>query len=195
MKVNVQRIFGNWDIGYSLDKHSSSSIFIGNNEFGHPMFDTTRTEIGEALYQLKYNSDRSQISVIGQQVVDSVGNYLQNASFIIPMPASKKRAFQPVNEVAKQVATLMDIPYIENVLVKTAYTAQVKNIPSKEERINTLCSSFKVHDVLAEGSYNNVLIIDDLYDTGSSLEAATTMLRQYTKINKIFVVTITRKNP
>lgn len=194
MKVNVQRIYGNWDIGYSLDKHSISSVFIGNNEYGHPMFDTTRTEVGEALYQLKYNSDRSQVSIIGQQVVDSLGNHFQSTSFILPMPASKQRTFQPVNEIAKQVATLMNIPYIDNVLVKTAYTAQVKNMPSKEERIQALCSSFEVHDVLAESTYN-ALIIDDLYDTGSSLEAATAMLRQYAKIKKIFVATITRKNP
>lgn len=194
MKANVQKIFGKWDIGYSLDKHSISSVFTGNNEYGHPMFDTTRTDIGEALYQLKYNSDRNQVNMLAQQVVDSLGSYFQSASFVIPMPPSKQRAFQPVKEIAKQVAVLMNIPYIDNVLVKTTYTAQVKNIPSKEERVKTLCSTFKVNDVLAEGTYN-VLIVDDLYDTGSSLEAATTMLKQYTKINKIFVATITRKNP
>ena len=194
MKVNVQKIFGNWDIGYSLDKHSISSVFIGYNEYNHPMFDTTRTEIGEALYQLKYNSDRNKVNLLAQQIVSSIGNHFQSASFIVPMPPSKQRTFQPVKEIAKQVAELMKIPYIDNILVKIANTAQVKNIPSKEERIEALCSIFKVNDVLAEGEYN-VLIMDDLYDTGSSLEAATAMLKQCTKIKKVFVVTITRKNP
>ncbi|WP_347985835.1 ComF family protein [Methylomonas sp. AM2-LC] len=194
MKVNVQKIFGNWDTGYSLDKHSLGSVFIGYNNYGHPMFDTTRTEIGEALYQLKFRSDRNQVDALGQQIVDSLGHFFQSASFILPMPASKLRAFQPVNEVANQVAALMNIPYIDNVLVKTASTDQVKNMPSKEDRVKALCKAFKINDVLVEGSYN-ALIVDDLYDTGSSLEAATAMLRQYTKIKKIFVATITRKNP
>ena len=194
MQVNVQRIYGNWDIGYSLDKHSISSVFIGHNEYGHPQFDTTRTEVGEALYQLKYNSDRNQVSILGQQIIDSLGRYFQSASLVLPMPASKQRAFQPVSEIAKQVSGLLNIPYFDNFLVKTAYTAQVKNMPSKEERVKALYSSFKLNDVLAEGAYN-ALILDDLYDTGSSLEAATSMLRQCTKINKIFVATITRKNP
>ena len=158
------------------------------------MFDTTRTEIGEALYQLKYNSDRNKVNLLAQQIVSSIGNHFQSASFIVPMPPSKQRTFQPVKEIAKQVAELMKIPYIDNILVKIANTAQVKNIPSKEERIEALCSIFKVNDVLAEGEYN-VLIMDDLYDTGSSLEAATAMLKQCTKIKKVFVVTITRKNP
>lgn len=194
MEVNVKRIDGNWDIGYSLDKHSINSEFIGYNEYDHPMFNTTRTEVGEALYQLKYKDDRSQASILGRQIVDSLGNHFHSISFILPMPASKQRSFQPVKEIAKQVATLMNIPYIDNVLVKTAYTAQVKNMPLKEDRIQALCSSFAVHDVLVENTYN-VLIIDDLYDTGSSLEAATSMLRKYAKINKIFVATITRTNP
>ena len=194
MKVNVCKISGHWDVGYSLDKHSISSVCIGNNEYGHPIFDTIRTEVGESLFQLKYNSDRSQLNILATQIVDSLGNYFGSASFIVPMPPSKSRPFQPVIEIAKQVAVLMIVPCREDVLVKTGQTDQMKNIPSREERIRTLCSNFKVNDVLSEGKYN-VLIVDDLYDTGSSLEAATAMLRKYEKIQKIFVATITRKNP
>ena len=170
-----------------------SRVFIGNNEYARPMFDTTRTEIGEALYKLKYKSDRNKINMLAQQVVDSLGCYFQSASFVIPMPPSNmQRAFQPVKEIAKQVAVLMNIPYIDNILVKATYTAQVKNIPLKEDRVKILCSSLKVNDMLAKGKYN-VLIVDDVYHTGSSLEAATAMLKQYTKINKVFVATTTRK--
>ncbi len=194
MQVNVQKIFGKWDIGYSLDKHTISSVFTGNNEYGHPTFDTTRTEVGEALYQLKYKSDRNKVTMLAKQIVDSLGNHFQSASFIIPMPASKQKILQPVKEIAKQVAELMKIPYNDSLLVKISNTDQVKNITSKEERIKILCSAFKVNPVL-DGDKHNVLIVDDLYDTGSSLEAATFMLKQYTKINKIFVATITRKNP
>ena len=193
MQVNVQKIFGKWDISYSLDKHTISSIFTGNNEYGHPTFDTTRTEVGEALYQLKYKSDLSKVTILAKQIVDSLGNHFQSVSFIIPMPPSKHRIPQPVKEIAKQVAVMMNKPYNDNLLVKTSSTDQVKNIPSKEARIKILCSAFKVNDVLADGKYN-VLIVDDLCDTGSSLEAATLMLKQYTKINKIFVVAVTRKN-
>ncbi|NOS87331.1 MAG: ComF family protein [Methylococcaceae bacterium] len=190
MQVNVQKIFGKWDIGYSLDKQTISSVPIGSNDFGYMQYDTTRTEVGEALYQLKYKSDRSKVAMLAKQIVDSLGNPFQSASVIIPMPPSKQRFFQPVKEIAKQVAELMNVPYNENLLVKASSTDQMKNIPS-EERIKVLCSAFKVNDVLADGQYN-VLIVDDLYDTGSSLEAATVMLKQYAKINKIFVATITR---
>ena len=52
--------------------------------------------------------------------------------------------------------------------------------------------AFNINDQLGEGLYD-VLIVDDLYDTGSSLEAATNVLRQYSKIRNIYVSTVTRK--
>ena len=39
-----------------------------------------------------------------------------------------------------------------------------------------------------------VLIVDDLYDTGATLEAASIVLRNYPKIRNIYVETITRKH-
>lgn len=88
----------------------------------------------------------------------------------------------------------MGVPCLENVLVKTTQTAQMKDIALRGDRIAALCAAFVVNDVLADGQYD-VLVIDDLYDTGSSLEAATIMLRQYNKIRNIFVATLTRKKP
>lgn len=56
MKTNIQSIQGPWDLGYSLDKHTLNSVYTGDNEYGHPMFDTARSESGEVLYQLKYKN-------------------------------------------------------------------------------------------------------------------------------------------
>ena len=56
MNVNVKEISGVWDKGFSLDKHKISSTYTGDNEYGHATFNTLRTDIGEALYQLKYKS-------------------------------------------------------------------------------------------------------------------------------------------
>ena len=194
MNVNVRQIHGPWNIGYSLDKHKISSVYLGDNEYGHPKFDTTRTEVGEALYLLKYKSDQSQIDVLAKQLVASLGEYFKSTSFVVSMPPSKQRAVQPVVAIARQVAVQMGVPFLDNVMVKTAHTAQMKDIPVRQDRVNALCSAFRVNDVLADGKHD-VLIVDDLYDTGSSLEAATIMLRKYAKIQNIFVATLTRTNP
>lgn len=193
MKVNVQRINGNWDLGYSLDKHVIQSTYIGDNQWGHPEFDTTRSEVGEALFQLKFRSDFNQVQPIATQINTSLAPYFPSTSLVIPMPPSKQRPRQPVIEVARQVAINMGVPCCENLLVKTSSTPQMKDIGSRDEKIETLAKAFSVYDVLDEGLFD-VLIIDDLFDSGASLEAATRVLRGYNKIRNVYVVTITRKH-
>jgi len=192
MEVNIKKINGVWELGYSLDKHTISSTPIGCNNFGHMQFNTIRSDAGEALYQLKYRSDLSQISSIAQQLNNSFGSVFSSANLIIPMPPSKVRNCQPVIGIAREFARLKGIPCYENLLVKTGVTPQMKDIATREEKISTLTGVFTVYDVLMQGLFD-VLIIDDLFDTGSSLEAATNVLRNYGKIRNIYVTTVTRK--
>ncbi|MBV1790799.1 ComF family protein [Marinobacterium sp. D7] len=192
MDVNVKEISGVWMRGYSLDKHTTSSTPIGYNEYGYMQFDTIRPEVGEALFQLKYRSDYSQIAIIANQLYQSLGSVFSSCALIVPMPASKVRPRQPVTEIAKELARLMSIPCYENLLVKTNSTPAMKDIETRDEKISTLMGAFTVYDVLPLGKHD-VLIIDDLFDTGSSLEAATNVLKSYTKIRDVYVATVTRK--
>lgn len=192
LEVNIKEIKGNWTLGYSLDKHTIRSTPTGYNEYGHLQFETERSEAGEALYQLKYKSDYSQIPIIAEELYDSLSDEFSSAGLIIPMPPSKQRSRQPVLEIASELADLMGIPYMENLLVKTGQTPAMKDIGTREGKISALMGAFTVYDVLEGGLYD-VLIIDDLFDTGSSLEAATNMLLDYEKIHDIYVATVTRK--
>ena len=192
MNIDIKEIKGAWTLGYSLDKHTTSSTPTGYNQAGHMQFDTVRPEAGEALFQLKYRSDYSQVQLIAQQMNVSFGVVFSSASLVIPMPASKQRTRQPVTEIAREFARLKGVPCYEDLLVKTSETPPMKDIPVREEKIAALMGAFTVYDVLSNG-INDVLIVDDLFDTGSSLEAATTVLKGYSKIRNIYVATVTRK--
>lgn len=192
MDVNVRQINGNWDLGYSLDQHVLSSAYLGGDQLDHPEFDTTRTEIGEALYQLKYKFDYSQVSIIASQMHESLSDYFSSAHVVIPMPPSKMRDRQPVIEIAQELANNMGIPFNEELLVKTSDTPQMKDIASKRKKLKALVSAFSVNDQLG-ADISDVLIVDDLFDSGSSLKAATQVLRGYNKIRNIFVAVVTRK--
>lgn len=196
MKVNVKEINGVWDKGFSLDKHKISSTYTGDNEYGHPTFDTLRTDIGEALYQLKYKGDFSQCNRIADNIKDHIISRLPFISFIVSMPPSKTRVKQPVIEIGKSLSRLIDKPCINDILLKSKNTPQMKDIPNRNDRIETLLNAFEINtnvviNRLPKQGYN-VLIIDDLFDTGTSLEAATKKLRDCDKIGQIFVATATR---
>lgn len=196
MNVNLKAICGNWDEGYVLDKHTLSSKYIGDNEHGHPQFETKRSEVGEALYQLKYRGDKAQAMPLATQVAKSIVPKLGKVGLIVPMPASNARAWQPVNEVAKELSKLIDAPVFDNIIVKAAADAeakQLKDMAAKEEKEAALKGKFTVNDGIKNGGKWNALLLDDLFDTGASMEAVTAALRTYQKIGKIFVAALTWK--
>jgi hypothetical protein len=64
VEINPKPITGNWTEGFALDFHTLSSEYIGDDEYGHPQFDTKRSDVGELLYRLKYGKDKSVLGDI-----------------------------------------------------------------------------------------------------------------------------------
>ncbi len=192
MNVAVQEIKGAWYAGYILDKHVKSSEFIGNNEYGHPMFDTIRTEVGESIYQLKYKNDPTQIPILVEVFVENLKSKLNSVSLIIPVPPSKYRSFQPLIELAKAVSKKMNIPIFENILIKNNETPQMKDIANNEDKLSKLLEAFSINDEIETNGCWDALIIDDLSSSGSSLNAATKTLQTYSKIKNIYVAAFSR---
>lgn len=192
MNVKIMEITGDWDLGYVLDWHVESSEFLGHDQFGRAEFDTKRTEVGEAIFQLKYRHDLSKIEPLAETMVLNLKSAFQSSSFIVPMPPSKSRGFQPAVELARKVAEKMGLPFFENILLKKGTTPQMKDIGTREERVNALMGCFYINDAIKEGGSWDVLIVDDLYSSGASLSAATQVLRTYQKVSKIFVAAFSR---
>ncbi len=193
MDVNVKIINGNWHAGYTLDKHVKSSVFIGENQYGHPEFDTVRTDVGEAMYQLKYKNDCKKIPFLVDAFIENLKSKLSSVGFIVPMPPSKRRTFQPLTELAKEIAKKMDVPLCENILIKKVITPQMKDVESIEEKIKVLATAFSINDEIRSEGCWDVLLIDDLYGSGTSLNAAAQTLKTYSKVKNIYVAAFTRK--
>lgn len=196
METNLRAIAGNWDAGFALDKHTLSSTYLGDDEFGHPRFDTKRSEVGEALYQLKYRGDFSKSEPLASEIATHLIPRFGPIGFIVPMPATNERARQPVTEVARALSSRLNVPIFENILVKLPAAAgapQLKDIVGKDAKIAALTGRFAINPCITNDGHWNVLLVDDLFDTGASMEAATAKLREYSKINKVFVAALTWK--
>lgn len=193
MKNNLKEISGNWELGFALDKHVLSSVYLCDNQYGHPTFDTTRSEIGEAIYQLKYKKDWGQVDPLAKEFVRSVFPKFKNVGLLIPMPPSNVRAKQPVTELTEAIGRLTGIPVFDNLLIKAKDGEELKNISGKDAKIEALRGRFTINDAIQGSGPWNALIIDDLYDTGATLEMACAALNGYTKISSAFVSTFTWK--
>ena len=120
-----------------LHKHTISSVYLGVDEWGHNRFDNTRSEPGEALYQLKYQSDWSQVEPLAAQIKETLLPLFGKIGLIIPMPASTVRARQPVNELAYALGKLMDTPVFDGMIVKAPApvgSPALKNLHNRAEK-------------------------------------------------------------
>ncbi|MFT8362302.1 MAG: ComF family protein [Sporolactobacillus sp.] len=185
--INPIKVIGNWDEGFVLDRHIDFSVFEGNDEYGHPIFDTTRTKLGECLYQFKYKGKYDKLNEIMVLVEPFLKTWtvVNSIDFVIPSPFSKDRKYHPTNEIARRISSLIKRPYAE-VLQKTN-NVEAKDMTDKSQIVGTIVMTQKPNGP------HNILLVDDLYDTGTTLRECVRVLK-LSGINKVFVLTMTKTN-
>lgn len=187
--INPQKIDGKWRSGIALDFHTTSSTPIGPNEYGHMQFDTVRPEIAELLYQLKYKGDQAAAGGI----IATAATYLQQhrAKFdlLIPVPPSTMRTVQPVLLMATGIGDAIRLPVIQ-CITTTRATTQLKGVVDPDERKALLVGLYVVNAMHTAGK--NVLLFDDLFRSGSTMNAITDVLLTEGQAASVCVFTITR---
>jgi predicted amidophosphoribosyltransferase len=193
LKNNIQELESKfWYKGWALDYHS---IYSNPNPYGG--FDTKRTEIGEALYSLKYCDNRNQLEPIATTAstfILSAQNewWFQFVKAIIPVPPSvNTRRFQPVLELARLISQKLEIKCDEDYLLKVKQTEQLKNVGNQQDRFKQLRGAFKVKKM--RYFFGTILVFDDIYGSGSTLETICRIIKDKGNVRFIYVLTITRK--
>jgi len=194
VKIKPSKISGNWREGFALDLHTTSSEFMGHDEFGHPVFDTKRSEIGELLYRLKFKADKSVLDEILETVINFLNNTWKISNTldgVIPVPPSNvAREFQPVMEIAEKIGNNLGIPVYKDLLVKTKGTPELKNVYDYQRRLEILQDAFTIKTSLVKGK--NILLFDDLYRSGATINAVSDILYKKGMVSSVDVLTLTR---
>lgn len=79
---------------------------MGENEQGYMQFHTVRSEVGEAVYRLKYKSDLAQAPALAQAIYANFIPLFDKVDVIILMAASTQRAVQPAPALVAHLAQL-----------------------------------------------------------------------------------------
>ncbi|WP_417909214.1 ComF family protein [Candidatus Electronema sp. PJ] len=190
MELQPQGVKGPWKAGIVLDWHTVASQIIGHNEFGHPIFANTRSELGELLYQFKYRNDHAALQKIVSTAVEYLGDKAKGKfDLIIPIPPSNP-ARTITNQIAEGLATGLGIELAASALVKCKSTSELKSVSDPEERKRMLEGAFRADKQQIESKA--VLLVDDLYRSGATLEAATEVLTAQGNAKVVYVLAITR---
>jgi len=104
------RIPGRWREGCVLDYHTLDSTYLGDHEYGHPMFDTKRSDVGELLYRLKYRFDAAVLDELVGTAASFVRSWNPGVTILVPVPPSRARSQQPVHMVAEALGRKIGIP-------------------------------------------------------------------------------------
>ena len=71
--------------------------------------------MGELVYQLKYNNDKSAVKKI-ISLLDSIRG-IEKFDFIIAIPPTKKRLYQPVELIASALGEARNVEVLDGFLV------------------------------------------------------------------------------
>ena len=180
---------GNWRRGLAFELHTLASKYLGDDAFGRPHFDTERSEMGELVYRLKNNGDKSAVVKI-VKLLDKIKG-LEGFDYIIPVPATNKnRPYQPVELIAKAISERRGIELLTDYLVNTG-GKQLKEVTDPLDRDELLHNALKIAGTKSIEN-KKVLLLDDIYRSGSTLKIATELLYREGKARVVDVLTMTK---
>jgi len=148
--------------------------------------------MSKSIYRFKYNGKQEYARFYGKIIYERLVRKIKqwNPDVIIPVPIHKsrmkKRGFNQAFLIAKELSKYSNIPVDNHILIRKIPTKVMKNLDAKE-RENNLKKAFIV--VKNSVKLNSVVIIDDIYTTGSTVDAISRVLRE-AGVSKIYFITV-----
>ena len=120
--------------------------------------------------------------------------FLENYDIIIPVPISKKRnkerGYNQSTLIAKELSKKLNIKLIKNALYKTKNIIEQSKL-SKEEREENIQGVYSLVNS-KELENKKILIIDDIFTTGSTVNECCKTIKNEVKVKDICVLTIAK---
>jgi predicted amidophosphoribosyltransferase len=191
VKISPRKLRGPWVEGYALDVHTTGSTLLGYNAYGHPVFDTQRSPLGDLLFRLKNRGDRASIQPLIEAVMSFLETWKPRIDAIVPVPPSNTaRRRQPVMEVAAALSKRTGIPFCESCVAKARSTAQLKDVFDFAKRAEILKGAFCVDREKTRGK--RLLVFDDLYRSGATAAAIARLLAGEGGASAVYLLTLTQ---
>ena len=140
-----------------------------------------RDPVRGAVYRFKNGNRRDYAGVFAEEMLRQNAVWLSNirVDFILPIPLHKKkrkmRGYNQAELLAAELAGKCGIPFRKDLLCKIKETQQQKSL-SRQERKANLKDAFQVKEKIPSGK--SFLLIDDVYTTGSTADAAASVLKE-----------------
>lgn len=148
--------------------------------------------ISDSLYRFKYKGRQEYAAYYAHCMTEKCKRFMEECrpDALVPVPIHKSRRYQrgynQAEVLARELSALTGIPVVTDLIQRARKTAPMKDL-SAAERQNNLKKAFKIcrNDV----KLSTIIIIDDIYTTGSTIDAMSIELRK-TGVERIFFMTL-----
>lgn len=136
--------------------------------------------IRDSLARFKYHGMKSYGGFYAKQIMHRHGNSIKELGIeaLIPVPIHRKkqlkRGYNQAEILAKELGKILDVPVDGDILIRHINTLPQNKLNDVEREIN-LEKAFISSDKIVK--YNSVMLVDDIYTTGSTVEACTRALK------------------
>ena len=173
----------NEDREFCYDCQKRERSYIGGVALG-----TYEGALRESVLRFKYDKREEYARWYAQTLYER--NRLKltrlRADAIIPVPMhplkERKRGYNQAASFARELGACLDVPVLEGVLIRARKTEPQKGL-NDVARLQNLLSAFAVDgDKLSEWKkdhpFERVILVDDIYTTGTTMEACARLLKQ-----------------
>ncbi len=148
--------------------------------------------IKETMYRFKYSNKREYAEYFAVEAAKRYGDWIRqkNIQAVVPVPMyrhkQRVRGYNQAEVFARALSVELGLPLVTNGVKRVRNTAPLKTL-NPEERKNNLKNAFQgINNIV---KYDHILLIDDIYTTGSTAEAVSQALIK-TGIKEVYLLCI-----
>lgn len=152
-----------------------------------------QSPVAESLYQLKYHARKEYGVFYGNYAAVYAKNQIETWKIeaVIPIPLHPsrlcKRGYNQAEVIAKVLGEKLGVLVVTDAVKRIKKTKPLKEL-SPQERKNSLKMAFAPGK--NQKHWENVLIIDDIYTTGSTIDAVSRILKETGIAKNVYFLTI-----
>ena len=162
---------------------------------GHGLYRYNK-HMKESIVRFKYNARGEYAKFYADSIVEYYGDYIRDKKIdvIIPVPIHKnrlqKRGYNQAELIAKNVGKQLGIPVLSKALERVVDTTPQKELDNVKRGLN-LMDAIRINNKSHIPDYvNNILLIDDIYTTGTTMDVCSKVLKNSNKNYNIYFISV-----